>query len=65
MSPAATYDGVKIFSATRSVERERLGEKMNEWARTNRDLRIVDVRVLQSSDSAYHCLTFVAFWRKK
>lgn len=58
------YDGVKVFSATRSVEREKLGEKVTGWSRENTDLEIVETRVLQSSDNAYHCLTIVAFWKK-
>ena len=59
------YDGIKIFSATRAAEREKLGEKMEGWSRVNQHLDVVEARVLQSSDNAYHCLTIAVFWKRR
>lgn len=58
-------DGVKTFSATRAVDRERLGQEVEAWSRMNQHLEVVDVRTLQSSDKAYHCLSIVVLWKRK
>ncbi len=59
------FTGVKIFSATKAREREELGETVTRWLRSNADLEIVDRVVKQSSDSEFHCLTIVLFFRPK
>lgn len=59
------YDGVKVFSATRSTDREKLGAWMTEWLKNNANLEVVETRVVQSSDNAYHCLSIVAFWKRR
>jgi hypothetical protein len=59
------FTGVKVFSATKAKEREELGDNITRWLRSNADLEIVDRIVRQSSDSEFHCLTIVLFYREK
>jgi hypothetical protein len=59
------FTGVKVFSATKAKEREELGDNVTRWLRSNADLEIVDRVVRQSSDSEFHCLTIVLFYREK
>jgi hypothetical protein len=52
----------KVFSATKSVDRQNLGEVVTDWIhKTNPTVE--DKQVLQSSDSEYHCLSIVIFYR--
>jgi hypothetical protein len=55
--------GVKVFSATKSKERELLGERITEWIRSHLDHEIIDKVVTQSSDEAFHCLTITLFYK--
>lgn len=57
--------GVKVFSATKAKEREKLGEQVTDWIRTNPQCEIVDKIVTQSSDSEFHCLTITLFYKEK
>ena len=60
------FDGVKIFSATKQKEREKLGETVTSWLQSQASkIEIVDKLVTQSSDSAYHCVTVSIFYRSK
>ncbi|MCA9541652.1 MAG: hypothetical protein KC620_22300 [Myxococcales bacterium] len=59
------YDGVKVFTATKALEREHLGEKVTAWIERHRDCVIVDTTVCQSSDQQFHCLSIVIFYRNK
>jgi hypothetical protein len=59
------FTGVKVFSATKAKERDDLGEQVTRWLRANADLEVVDRTVTQSSDSEFHCLTVVIFYRPK
>ena len=59
------FSGVKVFSATKAKEREELGDAVTRWLRSNADLEIVDRVVSQSSDSEFHCLTIVLFYRQR
>ncbi|TPV94633.1 MAG: hypothetical protein B7733_14250 [Myxococcales bacterium FL481] len=58
-------DGVEVFSATVVRAREELGERITQWRRENEDRDVVDVNVLQSSDTSYHCLTIVVWWARR
>jgi len=60
----AQATGCRVFSATRSYDREHLGEKVTEWIRAN-NVEIVDTWVTQSSDNAYHCITCTVFYRER
>ena len=57
------YTGVKVFSATKSRDRESLGEKVTEWIRQHPLLEVVDKELRQSSDSEFHCLSITLFYR--
>jgi hypothetical protein len=51
---------VKVFSATKSRDREFLGEKITDYLRWSKAI-CVDKRVVQSSDAEYHCISVVLF----
>lgn len=57
------YTGVKVFSATKARDREGLGEVVSAWLR-NSGVEVVETRVMQSSDSEFHCISIVIFYRK-
>ena len=59
----ATYNAVKVFSATKARERETLGERITEWIESMATMEIVDTIVTQSSDREFHCLTITVFYR--
>jgi hypothetical protein len=61
----AHFTGGKVFSSTKAKEREELGENVTRWLRSNSDLEVVDRIVRQSSDSEFHCLTIILFYREK
>lgn len=58
------YDGLKVFSATKALERDALGEKVTAWLDRHRDYEIVDTVICQSSDNQFHCLTITVFYRR-
>jgi len=49
----------KVFSATRAQDRELLGERVSAWIGANPQLEVRDTVVSLSSDSKFHCLSFV------
>ena len=52
---------VKVFSATKSKDRERLGERVTSWLAANPTLEVVRTSVTQTSDRGFHCLSLVLF----
>ncbi|HEX6837902.1 MAG TPA: hypothetical protein VF334_15090 [Polyangia bacterium] len=58
----SSFAGVKVFSATLQQDREQLGPRIMAWLAANPRIRVVDKVVRQSSDDAFHCLTFVLFY---
>jgi hypothetical protein len=54
--------GVKVFTATKARDRERLGELVTAWLGDHPEHRIVDKIVTQSSDAEFHCLTITLFY---
>lgn len=58
------FDGLKVFSATKARDRDLLGEMITDWIRSHPALEIVDKVVSQSSDSEFHCLSIVIFYRQ-
>ena len=52
---------VKVFSATKGRDREVLGERVTAWIAANPSLEVVKTVVSLSSDSEFHCLSFVLF----
>lgn len=60
-----SFDVVKVFTATFVSDRHTLGDKITEWLRFRKDLKVVDTVVVQSSDSRFHCLSIVFFLKKR
>ena len=60
-----SWDGCKVFSATKARERDALGDEVTRWLQANPEIEIVDREVRQSSDREFHCLTIVLFYRKR
>jgi hypothetical protein len=58
-----TFNGVKVFTATRAKDREELGEAVTRWLRQSPGIELVDKVVTQSSDQEFHCLTITLFYR--
>ena len=56
------FTAMKVFSATKARDRAALGERVTDWIREQKNLRIVDKRVTQSSDQEFHCLTISIFY---
>ena len=56
------FNAVKVFSATMLQDRERLGEKITTWLQARSKIRLIDIRVTQSSDASFHCLTITIFY---
>ena len=54
--------GVKVFTATKAKEREGLGDRITEWLRDKTPKKIEDVKVTQSSDEEFHCLTITILY---
>lgn len=62
--PLRGYEGLKVFTAAKSSERERLGERVTDWLSSQPDVEIIDTVVRQSSDSQFHCLSILVFYRR-
>lgn len=62
---AVGFNGVKVFSATMSHDREVLGEKVTTWIQGHPDITVVEALVTQSSDDAFHCLAITLFYRSQ
>jgi hypothetical protein len=60
---ARPYNAVKVFTATKATERERLGDEVTAWLQANPDIVVVKTVVRQSSDQQFHCLSIVLFYR--
>ena len=53
---------VKVFSATKMVDREHLGETVTDWLTSQQGKIVVDHFVVsQSSDAEFHCLAITVF----
>ena len=59
------FEGVEVFSATMARQREEIGAVITKWMRENKDKEIFSTEIRQSSDPAYHCLTFVLFYKAR
>ena len=56
------FTGVKVFSATKLGDHEKLGERATQWLADNPGVTVVDKVVRQSSDETHHCLTIILFY---
>ncbi len=59
------FDGMEIFSASKHMDREKLGKNVTEWRARNPTFVITDVRFTQSSDNEFHCVTVAVFYKTK
>jgi hypothetical protein len=60
--PRTAFNGVKVFAATMFRDRECLGERVTQWLGEHPQLDVVDMKVMQSSDAAFHCITISVFY---
>jgi hypothetical protein len=60
-----TFTGCKVFTGTTAGARETLGDKFTAWLKQRPEVIVVETRVLQSSDNAYHALTICVFYNTK
>lgn len=58
-------EGCVIFSATKFRDRENLGNHVTDWIRKHPEKHIISTDVRQSSDSEFHCLSIVIWFREK
>ncbi len=56
------FNVVKVFSATLARNREDLGATVTKWLREHPKCEIVDMRVAQSSDREFHCISIIMFF---
>ncbi len=61
----ADFTGVKVFTTTLARDREAMGDQITKWLTANPDFEVVDKRVTQSSDRAFHCLSITLFYRDR
>ena len=57
------FNGVKVFSATMVADRDQLGEKVTAWIAGNKDKKVTNIVITQSSDEAFHCIAITVFYR--
>jgi hypothetical protein len=57
--------GIMVFTATKAKEREGLGDRVTEWIRAVPPKEILDLKVTQSSDEEFHCLTITVFFQER
>lgn len=65
MRSSSSFSAVKVFSATMLAQRQQLGEQVSDWLTRHPSIDIVDVRVQQSSDDRFHCLSIIVFYREQ
>lgn len=53
----------KVFSATKSADRETLGERVTTFLRSSAVTEVESADVRQSSDSEFHCYTIILWYR--
>lgn len=59
------FTGVKVFTTTLARDREVMGEAVGRWLAEHPELEPVDHDVRQSSDSQFHCLSIVVYYRER
>lgn len=60
----SSFNGVKVFTGATEMQRKRLGDVVTDWLGSHRELHIVDMCVMQTSDREYHCVTITVFYRE-
>ena len=64
LRPDIAFNGVKVFSATMYAQRAELGETVTAWIAANPLKAVTEMVVTQSSDSQFHCVGIVVFFRE-
>ncbi len=59
------FTGVKVFTTTLARDRDVMGEAVGRWIAEHPELETVDHEVRQSSDSEFHCLSILVYYREK
>jgi folate-dependent tRNA-U54 methylase TrmFO/GidA len=59
------FTGMKIFSTTLARDREVMGETVTRWLKEHPELEPVEHEVRQSSDSQFHCLSIIVYYRER
>ena len=60
-----SFDGLKVFTTTLARDRKAMGEAIGRWITEHPELEVVDREVRLSSDSEFHCLSIVVFYRDR
>ncbi|HEX9308603.1 MAG TPA: hypothetical protein VF894_14005 [Anaeromyxobacter sp.] len=60
-----SFDGVKVFTTTLARDREAMGEAIGRWIAEHPEVEVVDREVRLSSDSEFHCLSILVFYRDR
>jgi hypothetical protein len=60
-----SFTGVKVFTTTLARDREVMGEAVGRWLKDHPELEPVDHEVRQSSDSQFHCLSIIVWYRER
>ena len=63
LRPQLMFNAVKVFSATMFKDRDQLGEQVTSWIAANPRNEVTEIRVTQSSDESFHCITMTVFYR--
>lgn len=65
---SSAFNGVKVFCATMVAQRQALGEQVTAWLenaqRSRHGFEIVEIKVTQSSDEAFHCISIIVFYNE-
>ncbi len=65
---SSAFNGVKVFSATMVQQRQDLGDVVTNWLedakRTKPGFEIVDIKITQSSDEAFHCISVIVTYNE-
>lgn len=59
------FTGVKVFTTTLARDREVMGEAVGRWLAEHPEVEPVDHDVRQSSDSEFHCLSIIVYYRER
>lgn len=62
--PRSAFTGIKVFSATMVAQRVQLGDQVTQWLSSRPHLDVVEALVRQSSDSRFHCISIIVFYRE-
>jgi hypothetical protein len=54
---------VKVFTATKTKDRESIGETVTQWIATNPNAHILKTFVTLTSDDRFHCISIVLVCR--